>query len=70
MQFQPELPQPFPEFLQEAVSLGPVLETKNIIVSVSDNNDRTLRTLPAPGVHPHTRVPNVRVLSAHQNRGR
>ena len=52
MQFQPELPQPFPEFLQEAVSLGPMLETKNIIVSVSDNNDRTLRTLPAPGVHP------------------
>jgi hypothetical protein len=52
VQFQPELPQPFPEFLQEPVSLGPVLKTENIIVSVSDDNDVTLRTLPAPGVHP------------------
>jgi len=52
VQFQPELPQPVPEFLQEAVGLGPVLETENIIVHVSDDHDVTLRTLPAPGVHP------------------
>ena len=39
VQFQPELPQPCPEFLQEAVCLGQVLESENIIISVSDDND-------------------------------
>src|SRR5690242_16360733 len=52
VQFQPELPQPLPKFLQEPVRVSPMLKTENIIVGISDDNDITSRALPAPGVHP------------------
>jgi hypothetical protein len=52
VQFQPELPQPFPIFRQEAVCFRYMLESDNIIVGVSDDNDIASRALSAPDVHP------------------
>src|ERR1035437_1533946 len=52
VQFQPELPQPFPKCLQEAVCVSPVLKPEYTVVLIADDNHFPLRTLPAPGVHP------------------
>ena len=52
MQFQPELPQPFPKFRQETICVRQVLEPEDIVIRVSDDNDIASRALLAPGVHP------------------
>ena len=52
VKFQPELLQPFPELLQEAVGLGQALKPEHIVVSIPDDHDLASRTLLAPGVYP------------------
>ncbi len=52
VQFQPKLPQPFPEIFQETVCFGLVLESEDIVIRVSDDNHVASRALLAPGVHP------------------
>src|SRR5215469_9306296 len=52
VQFQPELPQPFPKLRQEAICIGQMLKTEYIIVGVTDDNDIASRALLAPDVHP------------------
>ncbi len=51
VQSKSELCQPFPEFLQESVCFGPVLEPEHIVVRIAHHNDVAPRELPAPGVH-------------------
>jgi hypothetical protein len=52
VQLQPELLQSFLEISQEAVCFGPVLESKHIVIRVSDDNHLASGALPAPDVHP------------------
>src|SRR6266699_3650232 len=52
VQFQPELPQSFPQVSQKTIGISQMLETENIIVGVPDDNDIASRALPAPDVHP------------------
>jgi hypothetical protein len=52
VQFQPELPQPFPKFHQEAVCFSQMLKTDVIVVSVANDNDIAPRAFLAPDVHP------------------
>jgi hypothetical protein len=52
VELQSELPQPFPQVLQEAVCVRLVLEARDGIVSITDDHHLALRPLLAPGVHP------------------
>jgi hypothetical protein len=52
MEVQPELSQPLPVILQEAVGFGTMLEPEHIVIRVSNDNHVALRTLLAPSVHP------------------
>jgi hypothetical protein len=38
VEFQPELPQPFPQLLQEPLGFPPVLKPQHGVISVADND--------------------------------
>ena len=54
MQFQTELCQPFSKFLQEPLSLCPVLKAHHQIVGVTDDNHIASRPFLAPGFDPQS----------------
>ena len=61
MQLQPELRQPFPEFLQKSFGLGSALESQHEIIRVPHENYPAVRRLLPPGSHPQ--IENVRAAS-------
>jgi hypothetical protein len=52
VKLQPKLLEPFPEILQETIQFGPVLEAKNAVVGVSDDDHVPVCILLAPHVRP------------------
>jgi hypothetical protein len=55
MQFQPKLPQPFPEVLPKAVRSRLCLESQDRIVGIAHHDHVSLRVLLAPRVHPEVK---------------
>src|SRR3989442_14483996 len=52
MQFQAELPQPFPQLLQESFRIRPLLKPHDEIVGIADDHYIASRHLLSPCLHP------------------
>src|SRR6266487_615471 len=52
VQFQPELPQPFPQLLQKPICIFPILKSQHSIVSVAYDDHLPARHLPPPCLYP------------------